>query len=233
MTIDEVQKEYVILRKSEDPFETIFDFKESLLSSDEVPFLNLHYSILTDRDNDSLYLAVRSFFDDRKDKKKVGEFLFSKYKAGIDDVLLKADVIQILGHLRSQYAKEVALENIQANKGDLRYRSIIVLGWVASEKELDKLNDRILHDKDPQLRGYAATAMRQIWFNYPKSKDTILKYLKQAIEQEKDEKALEGIIIASQELLKKKLGLKESKYGDVSGDIIVAKAKTVAALEKY
>lgn len=140
-------------------------------------------------------------------------------------------MIQLLGNLRSKYAKEVALENITIRKADLRYRSIIVLGWVGGKTELKVLDDRLLNDPDPQLRGYAASAMRQIWFNHPKTKDEILGYIKNAIDKETDDKALTGMVLTVQALLKKKLGLKESQYGDVSGDVQAAKEKTVKALK--
>lgn len=91
----------------------------------------------------------------------------------------------------------------------------------------------MLNDPDGQLRGYAATAMRQIWFNHGKTKDEILHYLKEAINKEDDERALEGIIITAQELFKKKLSLKESRYGDLSGDFKEAKSKTIIALSGY
>lgn len=90
-----------------------------------------------------------------------------------------------------------------------------------------------MNDPDGQLRGYAATAMRQIWFNHAKTKDEILHYLKEAIDKEEDDRALEGIIITAQELLKKKLGLKESKYGDVTGDYRASKTKTQDALKSF
>ncbi|RWX00575.1 hypothetical protein [Flavobacterium cerinum] len=101
---------------------------------------------------------------------------------------------------------------------------------IGTKIDLKVLNERLLNDPDPQLRGYAATAMRQIWFKHPKSKDEILKHIKKAIPEEKKEKALEGMIITVQELLKKKLGLKESKYGEVTGDIEASKVKTITAL---
>lgn len=91
------------------------------------------------------------------------------------------------------------------------------MGWIGTKIDLKVLNERLLTDPAPQLRGQAATAMRQIWFNHPKSKEEILKYIKTAIGEEKEEKALQEMIITVQELLKKKLGLKESKYGDITG----------------
>lgn len=233
MEVKILNDEYKKLKKLEDSDDGIFEFKKKLLDSDDEDVLNFHFGLLKDKENENIYRDVFSFFSLRNNKEKTGEFLFKKYKSGIEDLALKADVIQILGHLRNKHAKEAALDNIKINKGDLRYRSIIVLGWVGNQEDIEILNERLLNDKDEQLRCYAATAMRQIWFSHPNTKEKILKCLKQAISLEKNEKALEGIIITTQELLKKKLGLKESKYGDVSGDIIVAKAKTTTALEKY
>ncbi len=234
MGLDHLKALYENLKKAETPFE----FKEELLSSDETNYLELHYKAIQDKAlSEKLRSTIKSFFFsealNKRDKTVVGEFLYQKYKSLSVEEPLKADIIQLLGHLRNRYAREAALENITIRKGDLRYRSIIVLGWVGSQKDLGVLNDRLLNDPDGQLRGYAATAMRQIWFNHAKTKDEILGYLKIAIDKEEDDRALEGIIITAQELLKKKLGLKESKYGDVSGDYQSSKIKTQAALKAY
>ena len=238
MDIKSLYASYEALKNSEDPYEIIFDFKEELLSSDSTEFLDFHYLILQDKAlSDQLKSTIKTFFYsevvNKRDKEVVCSFLYQKYTDGIEDISLKGDVIQLLGNLRSRHAKEVALENIAIAKADLRYRSIIVLGWVGNKTDLKVLNERLLTDPDPQLRGYAATAMRQIWFNHPKSKEEILKHLKKAIPEENDEKALQGMIITIQELLKKKLGLKESKFGDITGDIEISKVKAIAALEAY
>lgn len=238
MDIKTLNDSYETLKKSENPYDTIFDFKEELLSSDSPDFLEFHYRIIQDEAlPEKVRGTIKSFFFseavNNRNKEVVSEFLYQKYLTGIDNITLKADVIQLLGNLRSKHAKEVALENIAIRKGDLRYRSIIVLGWVGSKTDLKVLNERLLTDPDPQLRGYAATAMRQIWFNHPKTKDDILKYIKEAIEKETAPEALEGMIITAQDLLKKKLGLKESKYGDVTGDMEEAKIKTIGVLKSY
>lgn len=238
MNIKNLEILYNNLKKSQKPFETIFDFKEELLSSDDVSYLEFHYKAIQDDElPENVQSTIKSFFFadalNKRDKNIVGEFLFNKYKSLSIEEPIKADLIQLLGNLRSKHAREVALENITIRKGDLRYRSIIVLGWVGNQKDLATLNDRLLNDPDGQLRGYAATAMRQIWFNHTKTKDEILHYLKEAIDKEEDDRALEGIIITAQELLKKKLGLKESKYGDVTGDYKSSKTKTQAALLNF
>ena len=238
MDLISIYASYEALKKSENPYDIIFDFKEELLSSDSPEFLDFHYLILQDKAlSDQLKSTIKTFFYsevvNNRNKEVVCSFLYQKYANGIEDISLRADVIQLLGNLRSKQAKEVALENIALPKADLRYRSIIVLGWIGTKIDLKVLNERLLTDPDPQLRGYAATAMRQIWFNHPKSKEEILKHLKKAIPEEKDEKALQGMIITVQELLKKKLGLKESNFGDITGNIEAAKVKAIAALKPY
>lgn len=233
-----LNESYETLKRSATPYDVIFDFKEALLSSDSQDVLDFHYKIIQDASlPEKLKGTIKSFFyadaANKRNKETVSDFLYTKYKNGIEDTTLKGDVIQLLGNLRSKHAKDVALENIAIRKGDLRYRSIIVMGWVGDKADLKVLDERLRDDPDPQLRGYAATAMRQIWFNHPKTKDEILRYLKNAIEKETEEKALEGIIITVQELLKKKLGIKESQYGDVSGDVQAAKEKAIKALKDY
>lgn len=73
-----------------------------------------------------------------------------------------ADIIETLDHLRSKYGKTLSLQNISKANRDLRYRSIIVLGWVGDQEDIAILSERLLSDNDVQLRGYAATALRQI-----------------------------------------------------------------------
>ncbi|SHG09653.1 HEAT repeat domain-containing protein [Pedobacter caeni] len=236
MDIKSLNAAYEALKIAENPYDTIFDFKEELLSSDSPEFLDFHYRILQDKAlSAQLRSTIKSFFFaeavNNRNKEVVSNFLYQKYSNGIEDISVRADVIQLLGNLKSKHAKEVALENINLPKADLRYRSIIVLGWIGSTAELKVLNERLLNDPDPQLRGYSATAMRQIWFNHPKSKENILKHIKEAIPGEKEEKALEGMIITVQDLLKKKLGLKESEYGEITGDMEAAKVKTIAVLK--
>ena len=238
MDIKSLYASYEALKKSENPYDIIFDFKEELLSSDSLEFLDFHYLILQDEAlSDKLKSTIKSFFYsevvNNRNKEVVCSFLYQKYADGIEDISLRADVIQLLGNLRSKHAKEVALENIALPKAVLRYRSIIVLGWIGTKIDLKVLNERLLTDPDPQLRGYAATAMRQIWFNHPKSKEEILKHIKTAIPGEKEEKAMQGMIITVQELLKKKLGLTESKYGDITGNVETSKVKAIAALKPY
>jgi hypothetical protein len=87
-------------------------------------------------------------------------------------------------------------------------------------------------DSEGQLRGYAATAMRQIWYNFPQTKDSIAIYIYHAVLQEKNENALTGMVITIQTLFRKKFGIKESAYGDISGNVMEAKEKMMSFLAK-
>ena len=77
----------------------------ALLSSDNDDVLEFHLQILGDLNDEYLRQDLFAFFSERKNKEQVAEFLYNKYEAGIEDLQIKADVIQILGHLRSKYAR--------------------------------------------------------------------------------------------------------------------------------
>ncbi len=233
MKVSELQIKYEQLKQLEDSDDGIFEFKKLLLESDEEEVLLFHIEILKDREDLYLHRDIRSFFSKRKNLDKVISSIVEKINNGIEDPLLLADLIQILGNLRSPLVKEIINNEIHSIIRDIRYRCIIVLGWIGSTiNDLELLKERMLNDNDGQLRGYAATAMRQIWHNKKSTKTRITKYIKEAIINENDDEALTGMILTIQELHKKKLGLKESNYGDVSGDVQEAKLKTIKFLEK-
>ena len=230
--LNELKSLYEKLTQTEDSDDYIFEFKELLLNSDEAEILEFHFNILSIRKNEYLYRDIFSFFSERINKKIVAEFLYQKYINGIPDDILRADVIQILGHLRSEYGYILAIENMHSTIRDIRYRCIIVLGWLGKAKDLIILNERMINDPDGELRGFSATAMRQIWNNYKNTKEIITRFINNALRKEENDKAIANMVITLQDLHKKKLGIKESEYGDVSGDITQAKKKSISILDK-
>jgi hypothetical protein len=232
MNIDLLRKKFRELVQMEDSGGGIFDFKEMLLDSDDAAILDFHFSILADIKNEYLYRGILYFFADRKDKKRVEEFLYMKYRDSDSSTKLKADIIQLLGKLKSSFGRKLALDNIQSSIYDMRYRSIIVLGWTGTETDLPILNERMLNDKDGKLREYAATAMRQIWYKHSETRDEITGYIHKAAPLEKDTDALTGMIITIQDMYRKKFGVKESRYGDISGDVLESKIKMMTFLNK-
>ncbi|WP_055446379.1 HEAT repeat domain-containing protein [Lacinutrix mariniflava] len=233
MKIDELKIKYKELLSLEDSDDGIFEFKKLLLESDEDEIIQFHIDILNDRENQYLHRDIRSFFSKRKNSKKVISLILKKINEGIKEPLLLADLIQILGNFRSPLAKEIIVKEIRSSVRNIRYKCIIVLGWIGSNiDDLNILNERMLNDEDGQLRGYSATAMRQIWHNKKNTKNKITIFIKKAMSKENNKDALTGMILTIQELHKKKLGFKESNYGDVTGNVEEAKTKTIKMLEK-
>lgn len=237
ISIEELKQEYDTYKNEGTLMDNVFELKEHLLSSDSREFLEFHYSILDDNSmqEGTKNLIISFFYSDvvnKRDKTVVADFLYEKYNTE-SDFEKKARLIQILGHLRSPLVKEIVEKEIHSPIRDIRYRCLIVMGWVGTTMEdLAVLNERMSNDEDGQLRGYAATAMRQMWYNKKSIKNRVTKYIKQAIVSETDTEALTGMIITLQDLHKKKLGIKESNYGDVSGDVQEAKLKTIKMLDK-
>jgi len=209
-----------------------YDLTKKLLINDDLAMLKLNYEFYkASIDDYNLHIHIGSVFKDRNEKEKVGDFLLNEFNI-TEDIRHKADIIQILGNMRNRHAKSLALEHITSPVRDLRYRSVIVLGWVGDPDTLATLNQSMLTDSDGELRCYSATAMLFIWFNYPETTNVITNYIKDAIENETDTEALSGMITTIQDLYKKKFGVTQSKYGDISGDIVNAKTKTIKFLSK-
>lgn len=231
MTILELKEQYQIILNKGAKLEEYLAFEKELISNDNDDYLDFHFYIIGNREKENLYFYLRACFKNRKNKEKISEYLIKKYKEGINDNVLKADVIQILGNIKNPYIKSIVQQEIISPIRDIRYRCIIVLGWIGNSKELPLLNERMVNDPDEELREFGATAMRQIWFNHKNTSDEITKYINNAIRNENSEKALIGMIITLQDLHRKKFGIKESQEGDISGDVIAAKAKAIKYLD--
>ncbi|WP_029410859.1 hypothetical protein, partial [Treponema pedis] len=92
--------------------------------------------------------------------------------------------------------------------------------------------ERLQNDTDDELRGEAATAMRQIWFAKRTTAEDILPYLCHAVVKETAEETLSSIIIVIQDLLQRKFGLQERiNEGIITGDPVKAKEKVIKTLK--
>lgn len=235
-TIQELRREYTIFKEENSLLKNISKLKKDLLSSDSDDFLEFHYQISTDTSiKDGVRNMIKSFFysdiENKREKNKVATFLYKKYNEAIDN-RNKGEILRMLGHLRIPLAYELAIKEITSSDYNLRYNSVIVLGWIGTFKDIILLNNQMATDLNPLLRGYCATSMRQIWHRYPNTKNEITQYIYKAILFENDNDALVGMIITIQDLYMKKFGIKESHYGDLSGDTLKAKEKTINFLRK-
>lgn len=234
--IDTLKADYFKYKEEDSLLKNIFKLKEKLLSSDSEDFLQFHYEISNDSSvKDGIRNMIRSSFysdiENKRDKDKVSLFLYKKYNNSVLDKE-KSSILKILGHLKTSIAKQIAEKEINSFSFDLRYSSIIVLGWIGTPEDILLLNNQMLLDSSPTLRGYSATAMRQIWFNYPETGRDISDYIYNAVKKEKSEEALMSMLVSVQEILCKKFGIKESKYGDTSGNIEKTKEKFINYYDK-
>lgn len=205
------------------------DFEEKLLKSNENEILQYHYNLIYNETDKKYYYYLRSAFMERP-LDKVENFLLNKYSEETN-TLAKGDIIQILGTLKSQKVLPFVKSNIQSEVRDIRYRCIIVTGWIG--EELSLLNERLNNEPDDELRGYAATAMRQMWLEKKVSTQEVLPYLYSAVVKEESEETLSMIIIVVQDLLKRKFGLQELiNNRTIKGDVSKAKEKVLKYIQK-
>lgn len=231
--LEELKKQYKIISAMDSiaQIEPTFKFVENLLSENDLNTLSYHYGLLKNKKHIKLYQRIRAAFDKRP-QEIIEPFLLEKLQKE-EDVSLKADVIQLLGNMGSEKVLPYAIENIQSDIRDIRYRCIIVVGWIGGKNDLPVLNERLQNEPDQELRGYAATAMRQLWFKKKVTSEDILPYLYAAIPSEESEETLGMIIIVIQELLKKKFGMQELiNDATIKGDAFKAKEKVLKFIEK-
>ncbi|QOW59965.1 HEAT repeat domain-containing protein [Treponema pedis] len=226
--IEQLKKEYEIIRGLDAiaQITATFSFKKKLLESNDINILDFHLNLLKTKENTDLYYRMRACFSDRP-KEKIETFLLDRLDKEQNNVL-KADIIQILGHIKSAKILPYVREHIKSKDGNIRERCIIVLGWMGNKDDLPILNERLQNDTDDELRGEAATAMRQIWFAKRATAEDILPYLCHAVVKETAEETLSSIIIVIQDLLQRKFGLQERiNEGIITGDPVKAKEKII------
>ncbi|OMQ07912.1 HEAT repeat domain-containing protein [[Flexibacter] sp. ATCC 35103] len=232
-TTQSLQREYDALKKLDavTQIEPTYEYTKKLLSSNDNEIIDFHYNLLKYKDIINLYNRIRASFSKRP-KEFIEPFLLNKLETE-KDLPLKADIIQLLGDIGSLYILPYAKLHIKSEIRDIRYRCIIVIGWVGSKEDLEVLNESLVNEPDDELRGYAATAMRQIWFKKKATSEDILPYLYSAVTKEESEETLSMIIIVIQDLLRIKFGLKEDiNEGIIKGDVFKAKAKIIKNISK-
>ncbi len=236
MNIEELKAKYEKYIGTDEFMDHVFALKKDLLSSDSNDFLEYHYLLMNNKNLDSGERdLIKSFFYsevvNERDKTKVGEFLLKKFEQE-KTPQKQAELIKMLGYLRYSKVKKLAIQEIKSPEYAIRFASIIVLGWIGNSKDLGYLNERMLNDPEGTLRQCGAAAMRQIWFRHKSTKLKITQYINSAIRNEINPDALTGMIITIQDLYRKKLGIKEGHYGDLSGDVTKAKEKCIKELDK-
>ncbi|MEE9338955.1 MAG: HEAT repeat domain-containing protein [Methylococcaceae bacterium] len=215
--------------KNSDDLSIQLDFIDDLLSNNDEEIISYHYSLLKDKSDTRLFQYLRGDFKKREDAGK--HFLLQKIKSETD-FDLKAEALFILGTMKCAEAKPVAIQFLNEDKYDYQYKGIIVLGWLGGKEEVPLLENTLKNNKNSESRGYAASALRKIWHNNSRLKKKIFKVYYEILENEVDDDVNRTIISCTQDMLRKKFGIKESQYGEISGDVVIAKPKAIKALEK-
>lgn len=206
-------------------------FIEKLLKDNCIEMLDYHFSLLQEKGLRNLYNRLRAAFSKRP-KDVIEQYLLKRLNSVNKEDNI-SDIIHLLGNIKSVEALTFAKRYITSYSLEIRYKSIIVIGWLGNADDIAILNERLLHDPDDLLRGYAATAMRQIWYKDGSTKEKILPYLYEAIKSEESLVTLPLIIIVIQDLMKMKFGLQEKiNDGIITGDVLKAKNKVLKYISK-
>jgi hypothetical protein len=222
--IQTLEAEFQKASKTEE-FAVHNEFTRHLLACDSPDILQHHFELLRSTSNRKLYQRIRAAFVRRGDAVK--RFLIEKIELETDSRLI-GDAIQIFGHLRAKEVIPLVRGHLSDTDDYLRYNAIIVLGWMGTEKDVDLLGSRLKVEIDSTLRGYVATALRQVFLRLPETQERCLGYLKEAIEIERVDSALELMIISAQTISRKYFGLRENiDQGRITGDVKNAKAKAL------
>lgn len=228
--IDELQREFTEISGIHD-VALHMAFCKKLVASNDLEILDFHYGLLRDQSvGDVLYQHLRRAFSKRG---PAGEDYLHRKLGAETDAVLQGDVLQLLGGMKNHGGKrlgetaEWARKLLQSDVDTVRCRALWVLGWLGTTDDIDTvIADRLFHDPDHENRGWAATAMMQIYFSDNTAAEKSLGCLKQAMRAEKDYFALEMILIAIQELTGKRFGLKSGSHERA------AREKVDAALKK-
>lgn len=234
MDISHLEEEYNIAKEGEflsegEQVKRKMNFVKKLMSDNSLEVVNYHYSLLKKREYKYLYYSVRAAFENRPN---ADEFLIQKLSVETDPIT-QADILHIIGQLKSNQAAPLAREYVEHSDKYHREVALYVIGWVGAEDDILILQKHMLEEQDPHLRITAASAHRQIAWRLNDLNDAILKSLKVGFENEKDDGVLSWIIIMIGSVSNKKLGLIEDRDDPyvLKGDFHKAKKKTADFLK--
>lgn len=221
--LDEFKNWLNLLKGEQDP--DYLPFVWELMNS---PYVEYHYSLLKDKELDKEFrFDLQNRFDEHKQAAQ--SLLLSKLESN-EDTELFGDIITMLGTLNDRenlidrskviyYARKLS----QSTDDYIREKSIIVLGWIGSEKEFNLLADILLNDQNSKCRAWAASSFMQLSFRHDDINFQLpLTYLYEAINQERDIFTLGVIIEAIQVLTKKRFGLSKKAIDALDQDKIIS-----------
>ena len=212
LSLNDLEREYLGLKKENFPDGKRIKFIANLGSSDEIAY---HYELICKEWQEGKQLNLESSFD--RHGSAGLEFLFerlakkSDQKLKIETIYLIAQILTKSKH-RDFYAAfcDRLIPQITSFLGTndaLRRKLIIALGWVGTLEQIEILISEMLGSKDSLCRAWAAASLMQMSFHRAsqeilrdKTKATFL----QGISSEKEPYACAIMIEAAQILFSKK-----------------------------
>jgi len=208
-----------------DSFKAHNDFLNQLLLDTSNGGIEKHYQLFQDAPNKDLKRILGKGFLKRGE---AGLNFLSEKLENENDTTKKSNVIHLLGLSGVKKYLSDIIPYLDSNSYDLRYKAIITIGWLGDTDMVNVLQSYFLTEKDLDLRCFLITALRQIYFRIPASKDMILPFLYEKLKSESNEQLIAVIIVVIQDLTKTKYGLKEDQNsGQISGNVIGSKDKII------
>ncbi|WP_149706033.1 HEAT repeat domain-containing protein [Campylobacter concisus] len=212
LSLNDLEKEYLELKKENFPDGKRIKFIANLGASDEIAY---HYDLICKEWQDGRQLNLESSFDRHRGAGL--EFLFERL-AKKGDQKLKIETIYLIAQILSKSKHRdfyttfcdrliPKITSFLGTNDTFRRKLIIALGWVGTLEQIEILISEMLNSKDSLCRAWAAASIMQMSFH--RASQTILRdktkaAFLQGISSEKELYACAIMIEAAQILFGKK-----------------------------
>ena len=212
LSLNDLEKEYLGLKKDNFPDSKRIKFIANLGASDEIAY---HYELICKEWHEGWQLNLESSFDRHGGAGL--EFLFERL-AKESDQKLKIETIYLIAQIltKSKHRDFYAafcdrlipqITSFLETNDAFRRKLIIALGWVGTLEQLDILISEMLNSKDSLCRAWAAASIMQMSFHRASQailRDKTKSAFLQSISSEKDLYACAVMIEIAQNLFGKK-----------------------------
>ena len=212
LSLNDLEKEYLELKKENFPDSKRIKFIANLGASSEIAY---HYELICKEWQEGRQLNLESSFDRHGGAGL--EFLFERL-AKESDQKLKVDTIYLIAQILSKSKHRdfytafcdrliPQITSFLETNDALRRKLIIALGWVGTLEQLDILISEMLGSKDSLCRAWAAASLMQMSFHRVSQeilRDKTKAAFLQGISSEKEPYACAVMIEAAQNLFGKK-----------------------------
>ncbi|MBQ8680608.1 MAG: HEAT repeat domain-containing protein [Treponema sp.] len=233
--IDFVKRYEELVSDKTNNFSKIMDFIKELQTNVTEEKISFYFNLLKDERNVRLFLTLRAFFDKYG---KQGESFLLNFLSKNDtaDTKLISEAIMILSshNYQCKAVLPYIYKYLTSADEELRYKSIIALGWIGEKNDFSKLKESVKNETSLSNKGYALSAMRQMFFRLPQLKNNILDVYRYEIESADNDEIIFVIGVCVQDLLGKKLYITEDEHGihsKESADIVKTKVMKILSKE--